>query len=474
MIFNSNLFLFYFLPIVLVAYYLAPFRARQLVLAGFSYIFYGWANPWFMSLMFISTAVDYLCGRVMSLLDRPGVKQGSRGSRRTVMIVSVVVNLGLLAFFKYFNFGIDAFNQLLGGMGLEEYQYSVLLRITLPLGISFYTFQSMSYTIDVYRRQVKPLSNFIDFACYISMFPQLVAGPIIRYRDAEKQLRNRVHSSEKFARGIMFFSVGMFKKVWIADTCGKVADTVFCALYPEAVDCWYGLVAYSFQIYFDFSAYSDMAIGLCLMFGFVFPRNFDSPYRARSVTEFWQKWHISLSSWLRDYLYIPLGGNKRGRSRTIHNLMIVMILGGLWHGAGWTFIAWGLMHGVLLVIERVWRYRPLFCVPSWAGIAATYFVVLVSWVFFRANNIGEAFAYLQNMVSVGQTTQSSLTGGLIYQPVYAGTILIAAIVVWIAPQTWHWAGRVTWSRAIISLVLLAMSISLIAVKTYKPFIYYIF
>ncbi|MEM7397101.1 MAG: MBOAT family O-acyltransferase, partial [Verrucomicrobiota bacterium] len=341
--------------------------------------------------MLFSTVVDYCCGLAMTRgaegrLLTPGTER-SRHQKRAVTL-SIVTNLSLLGFFKYFNFGLDSYNALLGGLGLEAYQYRDFLRITLPLGISFYTFQSMSYSIDVYQGKGAAIRNFTDFSCYVSMFPQLVAGPIIRFREVSEQLFERTHSFEKFARGVAFFCLGMSKKILIADTCGKVADTTFQAHSLMALDAWYGIVAYAFQIYFDFSAYSDMAIGLGLMLGFVFPKNFDSPYHSKSITEFWQRWHLSLSHWLRDYLYIPLGGNRKGTGRTYVNLMLVMLLGGLWHGAGWTFVIWGVIHGGMLAFERLQGKDSLYRrLPGSIRVAITFLIVLITWIFFRAESL---------------------------------------------------------------------------------------
>ena len=255
------------------------------------------------------------------------------------------------------------------------------LRVTLPLGISFYTFQSMSYAIDVYRGHAKPIRSFIDFACFVSMFPQLVAGPIVRFSEVADQLRSRTHTATKFARGIAFLSLGLAKKVLLANPCGKVADLAFDAGSLGPLEAWYGVVAYAFQIYFDFSGYSDMAVGLGLMFGFVFAKNFDSPYRAQSITEFWHRWHISLSTWLRDYLYLPLGGNRKGTTWTYINLFVVMVLGGVWHGAAWNFVIWGALHGVFLAGERLRGKTALYGVPPPPlRVAMTFTIVLMTWV----------------------------------------------------------------------------------------------
>ncbi|MEM7587191.1 MAG: MBOAT family O-acyltransferase, partial [Acidobacteriota bacterium] len=345
MVFSSHLFCFYFLPLALAFYYALPRKLRHLGLVILSYVFYGWANPAFVFLMLFSTTVDYLCGLAIAGYgpfggrlsanwpseDQPSADQPSgaiadepirRGrAQRVAVTVSIVTNLSLLGFFKYFNFGIDSYNALIArlvnsGLVAPGLELDSVLRVTLPLGISFYTFQSMSYTIDVYRGRCAALRNPIDFACFVSLFPQLVAGPILRFSEIADQLRSRVHSLEKVALGCAYFALGMAKKVLLANPCGKIADTTFNAASVQMLDAWYGATAYAFQIYFDFSGYSDMAIGLGLMLGFVFPKNFDSPYRSRSITEFWRRWHLSLSRWLRDYLYIPLGGNRRGAVRT--------------------------------------------------------------------------------------------------------------------------------------------------------------
>ncbi|MFC2173763.1 MBOAT family O-acyltransferase, partial [Acidobacteriota bacterium] len=361
MVFSSYVFYFYFLPAALLVYFALPRRGKNLGLTVMSYVFYGWANPKFMFIMLASTVVDYLCGLAITgqlSLGRKGPasvleKGGERTrSQKLAVFISVLTNLSLLGFFKYFNFALENYNALMNSLGLGNLGWETVFRVTLPLGISFYTFQSMSYTIDVYRGNARSVRSFFDFACYVSMFPQLVAGPIVRFHEVADQLRNRVLSMEKFARGVAFISLGLAKKVILANPCGKIADTVFDAGSAYALDAWYGLTAYAFQIYFDFSGYSDMAIGLGLILGFVFPKNFDSPYKSQSITEFWRRWHISLSTWLRDYLYIPLGGNRKGSSRTYINLALVMLLGGLWHGAAWNFVVWGGIHGTLLAFER--------------------------------------------------------------------------------------------------------------------------
>jgi len=482
MVFSSYLFLFYFLPAALLLYYLMPRRLKHGLLTIVSYVFYGWANPLFMILMFVSTLIDYIGGLVIAwngwkwsqpISILPADVRRTR-IQRVALICSMCSNLGLLGFFKYFNFAfanIDAFAQWLGFPAL-----GVALKVTLPLGISFYTFQSMSYTIDVYRGQAKALRNFTDFACFVSMFPQLVAGPIIRFSEVADQLQSRTHTFEKFARGVAFVSLGLFKKIILANPCGKITDVVFGADSICALDAWYGICAYAFQIYFDFSGYSDIAIGLGLMLGFVFPKNFDSPYKSESISEFWRRWHISLSSWLRDYLYITLGGNRRGKARTYLNLALTMLLGGLWHGAAWNFVIWGGIHGVLLALERM-RGKTSFysLLPRPLRIGLTFLIVLFTWVFFRAPDLPAAIDYFAVMFGLGETTAGAvLLKGIIYQPYYLCVFAVATVVTWFAPQTWDWTRELNWKKTIVIILLFFVSIAVLATQAYNPFIYFIF
>ena len=477
MVFSSHLFVFYFLPLALLLYYAAPGRLRHVLLTTLSYLFYGWANPLFVVLMGFSTAVDYWCGRVISgepIEEVPGSVRSRH--QKAALAVSIFTNLSLLGFFKYFNFGIDSFNALATSLGAPDWQWDTFFRITLPLGISFYTFQSMSYTIDVYRGHAAPISNPIDFACYVSMFPQLVAGPIIRFHEVARQLEHREHSLEKIARGTALFSLGLAKKVLLANSCGLLADVVFDAGSRDCLDAWIGLLAYSFQIYFDFSGYSDMAIGLGLMLGFTFPKNFDSPYRSASITEFWQRWHLSLSNWLRDYLYIPLGGNRRGPSRTYVNLAMVMLLGGLWHGAAWTFVAWGALHGAALAVERALGKQSLYDrLPRPVRVTITFLVVAIGWVFFRSNSLSDAGDFLRSLAGVTTSVPgNSLLSGMTHQPWLLGWLLAAAIVTWTAPQSWDWTRRITIPRAVVLVGLFWISLLLLTTQSFNPFIYFIF
>ena len=497
MVFSSHAFLFYFLPLTLALYYAMPRRGRHAVLAVLSYAFYGWANPLFVFLLLGSTVVDYFCGLVIAgrgaawtarIIGRPDLARawavpaerlpaGARtGRQRLAVVVSLCVNLSLLGFFKYFNFGVENWNATITALGLETLRLETALRVTLPLGISFYTFQSMSYTIDVYRGHAAALHSFVDFACYVSMFPQLVAGPIIRFSEVAGQLSGRRHTVTRFARGAAFVGVGLAKKVLLANPCGRVADLAFDAGAVGAVEAWYGAAAYAFQIYFDFSGYSDMAIGFGLMLGFVFPKNFDSPYQAGSVTEFWRRWHISLSSWLRDYLYIPLGGSRTGGARTYGNLAVVMLLGGLWHGAAWNFVVWGGLHGGLLAAERVLGGRAVYAgLPRTLRVAATFAILLVTWVFFRADDLPAALRYLESMAGLADApVAAAVLGGLLYEPYSLATVGTAALVTWRAPQTWDWSRRLTGWRAAAAVVLFAVSAGVLATQAHNPFIYFIF
>jgi alginate O-acetyltransferase complex protein AlgI len=481
LVFSSYLFLFYFLPLALLLYYAAPRRLKHLILTVLSYVFYGWANPLFVPLLLFSTLVDYLCGLYIGHVRGPGSGPHDAASTverraRRALIVSICTNLGLLGFFKYFNFGVDNINALATATGLDALRLDSALRVTLPLGISFYTFQSMSYAWDVYRGRATPIRNFIDFACFVSMFPQLVAGPIIRFSEVADQLRSRTHTVTKFARGVAFFSVGLTKKVLLANPCGKIADLAFDAGSLTVLDAWYGVTAYAFQIYFDFSGYSDMAIGLGLMFGFVFAKNFDSPYISQSITEFWRRWHISLSTWLRDYLYVPLGGNRKGPVRTYVNLFLVMLLGGLWHGASWNFVIWGGVHGSFLAFERMQgKTAPYWKLPAPARVAITFVVVLITWVFFRAADLPAAGRYLSFMFGLADVpANAQLLAGIVYQPYYLVTFAAAAVVTWTCPQTWDWSRTITAPKAVAVAGAFVAAAVMLTTQAFNPFIYFIF
>ena len=488
MVFSSHIFLYYFLPLSLLVYYSLPWRpARHLSLTLVSYVFYGWANPKFVAVMIATSTIDYVTARVQAHdgfrgWNRPieVLPRGEARSRiqKAAFLTSLLANLGMLLFFKYFNFAIDNYQALLGSLGLERYQLDSVLRVALPLGISLYTFQAMSYCIDVYRGDCRAVRSYNDYMCFVAQYQQLVAGPIVRFSELADQFESRTHTVAKFARGVALFSLGLAMKVVLANPCGKIADTIFNAGSVGTLDAWYGVTAYAFQIYFDFAGYSEMAVGLGLMMGFVFIQNFDQPYRAASLSEFWRRWHISLSTWLRDYLYLPLGGNRKGEARTYINLALVMLLGGLWHGASWNFVIWGGIHGAALALER-WRNEhgadSRFRVPRRLRVATTFFIVIVAWVFFRASDLPAALAHLRSMAGMGQAQAGAgLLGGIVYQPYYVLSFLVAGLIVWTFPALWDWTQRLTWRKAAACLALLWLSLVLLATQEYNPFIYFLF
>jgi alginate O-acetyltransferase complex protein AlgI len=485
MVFSSHIFLFYFLPLVLLAYYALPFRARTALIALASYVFYGWANPWWAVIMFFGSSVDYFCGLALVRLSGlpnvdglppvigPQIKRSA--AMKGVLATSIVMNLGLLAAFKYTGFVAENINALGALLGAGE-RIVPVLHLVLPVGISFYTFKAMSYAIDVYRGEARPMRRFTDYMCFEAFFPDLVAGPIIRYAALEEQMRVRQHTLDKFARGVAFFAFGMGKKILLANPMGHVADTAFAGGAQHFYDAWVGVFAYAFQIYFDFSGYSDMAIGLALMLGFVLIQNFDSPYQSRSITEFWRRWHISLSTWLRDYLYIPLGGNRKGPVRTYVNLMVVMLLGGLWHGASWNFIIWGGIHGGMLALERkLGDSHPLRRLPPALGVASSFAVVCLSWVFFRAKTLGQATTYFASLFGLARVSAASdVTAGAMYTPYYGLVFALCAIVVWGMPNTWEFTNRLSAPRAVGALATLGLATLLMWTQTTNPFLYFQF
>ena len=496
MAFSSYIFLFLFLPASLAVYYAFPLRARNLVLTLLSYALYGWANPYFVLLLLGSTLVSYYCALAMTRVpgkpaaaEVPLLDEDDEMSlaQKSAFWCAIAANLSLLIFFKYFTFGVENFNALAGALGLEGARLDNLLRVALPLGISFYTFKLVSYTIDVLQGKVRATRSLVDFACYVSLFPQLIAGPIVRYADVAGQLVSRTHTAEKFARGASFMCLGLAKKVLIADPCGKVADTCFNAGSIQAGDAWYGLFAYTLQIYFDFSAYSDMAIGLCLMFGFVIPKNFDSPYLADSFADFWRRWHISLSTWLRDYLFAPLSHlllTDRIRGRMVRekfrrnypalaSSLIVFTICGIWHGAGWTFVVWGAIHGTVLALEQLRSKNSWYGkLPRAARVALTFLGISLAWVFFRAGDLPAALGYLKSMFGLGALQEGAgLIGGLIYQPYYLLSMAVAAVLVWSAPQTWDFTRSLGWKKAVWCYALFLVSIAVLVTKAHSPFIY---
>ncbi|OMP32512.1 membrane-bound O-acyltransferase family protein [Mangrovimonas sp. DI 80] len=395
MLFSSPIFLFLFLPLTIIIYRLVPKKLKNLLLLLASLFFYTWGEKELIVIILASTLIDFISGQIID-----------NGQRKTGLFLSLVFNLGLLLYFKYANFVFSNLADLLNTLQVPVNFGSTFSNIALPLGISFYTFQTMSYTIDVYRGQVKAQRNLINFATYVCFFPQLIAGPIVRYKDIQAELTNRKTTSNLFASGVERFIIGLAKKMIIANNCAFLADGVFNLPSDErsALIAWLGILAYSFQIYFDFSGYSDMAIGLGKMFGFNFPENFNFPYISKSIQEFWRRWHITLSSWFKDYLYISLGGNRKGKMFTYLNLFIVFLLTGLWHGANWTFIVWGLIHGGFMIIERIGFKDRLQKLPNVISHLYTLLVVGLSWVFFRSDTIQDSINYLGNLFSLKNET----------------------------------------------------------------------
>ena len=399
MVFSSNVFLFLFLPIFLGLYYLCPNRGRNLLILIGSYAFYAWWRVDFLLLFVAVTLWNYVFGL------RIRAHAGTDAARRWV-VAGVVGNLATLGYFKYANFGVANINAVLESMGLEPF---VLTSVILPIGISFYIFQSISYLIDVYRKDTEPTRNLINFAAFIALFPQLIAGPVLRYKDLADQFTDRTHSVDKFSEGATRFMQGFVKKVFIADSLAPLVDHCFALDNPTTGEAWLGMIAYTAQLYFDFSGYSDMAIGLGLMMGFRFMENFNQPYISQSITEFWRRWHISLSTWLRDYLYVPLGGNRHGTFNTYRNLFLTMLLGGFWHGANWTFLIWGAWHGTWLAIERALGVKAAptsFSLLKWAF---TLLLVMLGWVIFRAENLHVAGRMYAALFSFDNWHLSELT-----------------------------------------------------------------
>lgn len=387
MVFSSLVFLFVFLPLLLVFYSLAPKRLKNFLLLLASLIFYAWGEPVYVLLMIFSIIINYSFGLLIDSFDK---KQPT--TKKWILVTSIIANIGILGYYKYSSFVIENLNILFN----LQIAYQPL---PLPIGISFFTFQAMSYVIDVYRKDTQVQKNLFDLALYISLFPQLVAGPIVRYTTIAEQIRNRIHNLPLFSEGIRQFILGLSKKVLLANPLGEIADAVFAndPTQMSVATTWIGIAAYTLQIYFDFSGYSDMAIGLGKMFGFKFLQNFNYPYIAQSIRDFWRRWHISLSTWFRDYVYIPLGGSQKRKWHTYRNILIVWTLTGFWHGASWTFMAWGFYYGILIAIEHLGWGKILE--KAWRPLQHLYviFIVMIGWVFFRADNFSYSFEFLQTM-----------------------------------------------------------------------------
>lgn len=471
MVFSSLLFLFRFLPIVLIAYYLLPKRWHNLVLFLASLVFYAWGEPIYVVLILFSTLVDYFAGRTVAHCKAKGKKVGATAA----VVVSAAVNLSLLGFFKYADFFLHIIHNLTG-LAMPE------LNLALPIGISFYTFQTMSYTIDVYRGDAKVQKNLITFGAYVSLFPQLIAGPIIRFKDVAEQLDHRKDSLSLFSKGIVRFIIGLAKKVLIANQIGILWEEI-SAISTEnltTVTAWLGILAFTLQIYFDFSGYSDMAIGLGAMFGFSFPENFNYPYESKSITEFWRRWHISLGTWFREYVYIPLGGNRRGWKRQLINLIIVWFLTGLWHGANMNFVLWGMYYGVLLLFEKFVLKSLLKKLPAILQHIYTMILVMIGWSLFSWQDMADAAGYIKTMFF------RAGTGFVNQQALYflfsnMGLLLIAMI------GSWSWIQRMTKKyilpertmrkevvETLFIVLLFFACVAMLVNSSYNPFLYFRF
>ncbi len=416
MVFSSALFLFIFLPIVLISYYLLPNRWRNLLLLVASILFYTWGEPRFILILLASITADFLIARTMNR------KEGS--SRKRWLIVSLILNVGLLFYFKYTNFFIENVQDFYRLLGLKPFEFH---RIALPIGISFVTFQKISYMVDVYRKDHEPQQRWDRLTLYILLFPQLIAGPIIRYKEIVGQLQDRsAHDTiENRLNGLFRFLIGLSKKVLIANILAQQADLIF-STNPESLasgTAWIGMLAYTMQIYFDFSGYSDMALGLGRMFGFHFPENFNFPYISQNFTEFWRRWHITLGNWMKDYLYIPLGGNRKGTRRTYLNLVIVFTLSGLWHGAAWTFVVWGLYHGLFLVLDKLGLSHALKRIGRVPSILITFLFVMIGWVIFRADTLSYASGFIARLFAF-----SAAPDGILHDPRFLFTLIVATIL----------------------------------------------
>jgi len=484
MIFSSPIFLFGFLPIVLLLYYSSPRVMKNVILLLSSLFFYTWGEVFYVLVMVASIFSNYFFGWLLYN------KQKKQQKRKIYISVGITVNLALLFFFKYANFIIDNVNKLLSTVNVAPVHLDT---IHLPLGISFFTFQAVSYLVDVYRKDVPAQKNILNLSLYISLFPQLIAGPIVRYHDIIPQLNHRTHSFNLFSSGVQRFIYGLAKKMLLANSLGEVADLIFALSGNDLtlLLAWIGIFSYTLQIYFDFSGYSDMAVGLGRMFGFRFQENFNYPYIARSLREFWRRWHISLSTWFRDYLYIPLGGSRVSTGRVYMNLLTVFILTGLWHGADWNFLFWGLFHGVFLAAEHAGLSRILKKIGTPMQHMYALTVVVTGWVFFRTETFAQAFDYLYAMINLYnyQTTTLQFAQVFSSEAIYAfvaASMLSMPVYAWIKTKIATKTGLIFDKYTVTNFflikipklgfasLLLFLSIVKIASSTYNPFIYFRF
>lgn len=471
MVFSSVLFIFRFLPVFLICYFAAPRRMKNVILLLGSLFFYAWGEPVYVFLMLFSTCMDFVLGKLI------GANRG-RPAAKIFLVTSIVINLLVLGFFKYADFLLQSINMILG-------TEIPLLHPGLPIGISFYTFQTMSYTIDVYRGESKVQKNLLDFAVFVTMFPQLIAGPIVKYRQVEGSLHTRTVDIAEISEGAKRFVTGLAKKVLIANGIGELWKQISEMEYSgmSMLTAWIGIIAFAFQIYFDFSGYSDMAIGLGHIMGFKFPENFNYPYISASVSEFWRRWHISLGSWFREYVYIPLGGNRKGRGRQIFNIFIVWMLTGIWHGAGYNFVLWGLWFALFLILEKVFLEKILSALPKLVGRIYTWLVVIFGWVLFALDTPSQSFLYIRALLG--------LEGGAVFDGQalfllgeYAALFAVAAVsstpLVNIIVNNVK-SRRNGYSVAVYRFceklfipVLLILSIAFIVEASYNPFLYFRF
>lgn len=454
------------MPLVLLGYYICPKKGRNLFLLIASLVFYAWGEPKYVFLMIFSILVNYIFGRLM---DK---NRGRQKRMKLLLVLSVVIDIGLLSVFKYTDFIITNVNAIFGSS-------FDLLNIALPIGISFYTFQAMSYTIDVYRNDVRVQKNLIDFGMYITMFPQLIAGPIVRYADVQDQLAERSVTTADFSEGVMRFVVGLGKKVLLANQMGAVWSEIY-ALGGDvsALMAWTGAIAYTFQIYFDFSGYSDMAIGLGRMFGFKFPENFRYPYQSVSITDFWRRWHITLSTWFKEYLYIPLGGNRCGLARQALNLLIVWSLTGFWHGAGWNFVMWGLYYFVILFIEKLFLLKALDKLPKLFRHVYALLLIVIGWVIFASDDVGVLLPYLGSMFGA-----NGAVGGMDVYTLFTKAVLliICCVASTELPKRLFLSATGAMNekaaftiKSVMTIALLALSMILLIGDSYNPFLYFRF
>ena len=470
MIFSSIFFLFVFLPVTLLLYYIVPWQLKNLMLLLCSLIFYAWGEPVYVFLMLFSIIFNYLSGIEINYYR----EQNNQTRLKSCFWFTVAANLAILGFFKYYGFLITNLNAILP----FEIPYRAL---ALPIGISFYTFQTLSYIIDVYKGNVPVQRNFISFGAYVTMFPQLIAGPIVRYADVDAQLAKRTLSLYKFGQGVAWFLRGLGKKVLLANNIGMTFDAI-AAIAPaqrSVLTAWIGCIAYAMQIYFDFSGYSDMAVGLGKMLGFEFVKNFDYPYISKSITEFWRRWHISLGTWFREYIYIPLGGNRVPTKKHIRNILVVWMLTGFWHGASWNFIFWGLYYGAILLLEKYFLAPKLTKLPGWLQQTYSFVLVLFGWVLFFSPTLTDSLVYMGNMFGIGGHGFIDSTG-LYY---LAGNLLLLIFcALFSTPWAWKKFRRFSLQRGaypsvtatVVYTAIFIFSIAYLVNATYNPFLYFRF